>query len=159
MQTGIVNSKKICPNFTNRLNLNWQKLCLNLNALKHLLCGGTTKFWLSTLHVKLSFELGPIFSPPKLIVHSRSHSSVECQKRQCVGRNFENYMRSPTFIKGQLISESIFGFFESLKKATNFLTDFFPSFKGQKSVKNFVGFLGDLKTARFHSEITWPLLL
>ena len=71
-----------------------------------------------------------------------------------MGRNFENYMHSPTFIKGQLISESIFGFFESLKKATNFLTDFFSSFKGQKSVKNFVGFLGDLKTARFHSEIT-----
>ena len=159
MQTGIVNSKKICPNFTNRLNLNWQKLCLNLNALKHLLCGGTTKFWLSTLHVKFIFRIGPNFFTSKVNSPHRNHSSVECQKRQCVGRNFENYMRSPTFIKGQLISESIFGFFESLKKATNFLTDFFPSFKGQKSVKNFVGFLGDLKTARFHSEITWPLLL
>ena len=30
---------------------------------------------------------------------------------------------------------------------------------GQKSVKNLVGFLGDLKTPKFHSEINWPLAL
>ena len=29
---------------------------------------------------------------------------------------------------------------------------------GQKSVKNLVGFLGDLKTPKFHSEINWPLI-
>ena len=29
----------------------------------------------------------------------------------------------------------------------------------QKSVKNLVGFLGDLKTPKIHSEITWPLPL
>ena len=28
---------------------------------------------------------------------------------------------------------------------------------GQKSVENLVGFLGDLKTPKFHSEINWPL--
>ena len=28
---------------------------------------------------------------------------------------------------------------------------------GQKSVKNLVGFLGGLKTPKFHSEINWPL--
>ena len=28
---------------------------------------------------------------------------------------------------------------------------------GQKSVKNLVGFLEDLKTPKFHSEINWPL--
>ena len=27
----------------------------------------------------------------------------------------------------------------------------------QKSVKNLVGFLGDLKTPKIHSEINWPL--
>ena len=30
---------------------------------------------------------------------------------------------------------------------------------GQKSVKNLVGFLGDLKTLKFHSEINWPLII
>ena len=30
---------------------------------------------------------------------------------------------------------------------------------GQKSVKNLVAFLGDLKTQNFHSEIIWPLKL
>ena len=30
---------------------------------------------------------------------------------------------------------------------------------GQKSVKNLVGFLGDLKTPKIHSEINWPLLI
>ena len=28
---------------------------------------------------------------------------------------------------------------------------------GQKYVKNLVGFLGDLKAPKFHSEINWPL--
>ena len=28
---------------------------------------------------------------------------------------------------------------------------------GQKSVKSLVGFLWDLKTWKFHSEINWPL--
>ena len=28
---------------------------------------------------------------------------------------------------------------------------------GQKSVKELVGFLGDLKTTNFHPEINWPL--
>ena len=30
---------------------------------------------------------------------------------------------------------------------------------GKKSVKNLVGFLGDLKTLKFHSEINWPLII
>ena len=30
---------------------------------------------------------------------------------------------------------------------------------GQKSVKSLVGFLGDLKTLKFHSEINWPLVI
>ena len=30
---------------------------------------------------------------------------------------------------------------------------------GQKSVKHLVGFLGDLKTPKFYSEIDWPLAL
>ena len=29
---------------------------------------------------------------------------------------------------------------------------------GQKSVKNLVGFWGNLKTPKFHSEINWPLV-
>ena len=45
-----------------------------------------------------------------------------------------------TFDKGQLISEGNFGVFKSPKK--------------QKSVKELVGFLEDLKTPKFHSEIT-----
>ena len=36
--------------------------------------------------------------------------------------------------KGQLISEWNFGVFKSPKKPTKFLTDFCPSFIGQKSV-------------------------
>ena len=59
--------------------------------------------------------------------------------------------------KGQLISEWIFGVFKSPKKPTKFLTDFCPMKLGQKSVKYLVGFLGDLKTAKIHSEINWPL--
>ena len=50
--------------------------------------------------------------------------------------------------KGQLISEWNFGVFKSPKKPTKFLTDFCPSFIGQKSVQNLVGFLGDLKTPK-----------
>ena len=42
--------------------------------------------------------------------------------------------------KGQLISEWNFCVFKSPKK---------PNFIGQKSVKNLVGFLGDLKTPKF----------
>ena len=34
---------------------------------------------------------------------------------------------------------------------------FCPMNLGQKSVKNLVGFLGDLKTPKIHSEINWPL--
>ena len=34
-----------------------------------------------------------------------------------------------------------------------------PMKLGQKSVKNLVGFWGDLKTPKFHSEIKWPLEL
>ena len=43
------------------------------------------------------------------------------------------------------------------KSQPNFKTDFSPMKLGQKSVKNLVGFLGDLKTPKFHSEINWPL--
>ena len=60
--------------------------------------------------------------------------------------------------KGHLISEWNFCAFKSPKKSTNFLTDLCPSFMGQKSVKNLVGFLGDLKTPKLHSEINWPLV-
>ena len=48
-------------------------------------------------------------------------------------------------IKGQLFSEWNFGVF-NMKL-------------GQKSVKNLVDFLGDLKTPKFHSEINWPLVM
>ena len=46
-------------------------------------------------------------------------------------------------VKGQLISAQNFGVFMKL---------------GQKSVKNLVGFLGDLKIPKFHSEIKSPLV-
>ena len=39
------------------------------------------------------------------------------------------------------------------KMTTKFQTDFCPMKLGQKSVKYLVGFLGDLKTPKFHSEI------
>ena len=71
----------------------------------------------------------------------------------------ENWSKSRQYIKGQLISEWNFGIFKSPKKPTKFLTDFCPSFIWQKSVWNLVGFLGDLKTPKFHSEINWPLSL
>ena len=29
---------------------------------------------------------------------------------------------------------------------------------GQKSDKSLIGFMGDLKTPKFHSEINWPLV-
>ena len=35
--------------------------------------------------------------------------------------------------------------------------DFCPMKVGQKSVKSLVGFLGDLKIPKIHSEINWPL--
>ena len=48
--------------------------------------------------------------------------------------------------KGQLVSEWNFRVFKSPRKPTKFLTDFCPNFiEKQKSVKNLVGFLGDLK--------------
>ena len=59
--------------------------------------------------------------------------------------------------KGQLISEWNFGVFKSPQKLTKFLTDFCPSFIGQKSVYNLIGFWGDFKTLKFHFEINWPL--
>ena len=62
-----------------------------------------------------------------------------------------------TCAKGQLISEWHFGFFKSPKKPTNFYQDFCPNVIGQKSWLNLVGFLGDLKTPKIHSEINWPL--
>ena len=55
--------------------------------------------------------------------------------------------------KGQLISERNLCVFKSPKKPTKFLTDFCPMKIGQKSFKNLVGFLGDLKTPIFYSEI------
>ena len=54
-----------------------------------------------------------------------------------------------TFYKGQLISVS-----SNLPKST----DFCAMKLGQKSVKNLVSFLGDSKTPKFHSEITWTLV-
>ena len=42
--------------------------------------------------------------------------------------------------------------------STNFLTDLCPSFMGQKPVKKWVGFFGDLKTTKLHSDINWPLV-
>ena len=42
-------------------------------------------------------------------------------------------------------------------KANQILDRFLPYEARQKSVKNLVGFLGDLKTPKFHSEINWPL--
>ena len=61
--------------------------------------------------------------------------------------------------KGQLISGRNFGGIKSLKNPTKFLTDFCPIKLGQKSVKNLVCFLGDLKTPKIHSKINWPLAL
>ena len=55
--------------------------------------------------------------------------------------------------KGQLISELISGVFKFPKKPTKCLTDSYPSFIGQKSAENLVGFFGHLKTPKFHSEI------
>ena len=55
--------------------------------------------------------------------------------------------------KGHLISEWNFCAFKSPKKSTNFLTDLCPCFMGQKSDKNLVGFLGDLKTPKIYSEV------
>ena len=46
----------------------------------------------------------------------------------------------------------VFKSVQSPKKQTNFLTDFCPMKLGQKSVKNLVGSLGDLKTPKLHSE-------
>ena len=62
-----------------------------------------------------------------------------------------------TFLKGQLISEWNFGFFKSPKKPTKYLPDYCLMKLGQKSVKNLVAFLGDLKTPKIHSEIKWTL--
>ena len=64
-----------------------------------------------------------------------------------------NWMTEAKGAKGQLILEWLFG----VIKATKFLTDFCPSFIGQKSVLNLVGFLRDLKTPKFYSEINRPL--
>ena len=44
-----------------------------------------------------------------------------------------------------------------ISQKANQIFDFCSSFTGQKSVKNLVGFLGDLKTLKFYSEINWPL--
>ena len=55
-------------------------------------------------------------------------------------------------------NDLIIGVFKSPINPTKFLIYFFPSFIGQKSVKNLVGFLGDLKTPKFLSEIKSPLL-
>ena len=65
-----------------------------------------------------------------------------------------DFLRS---FKGQLISERYFGVFKSFKKPAKFWTDFCPMKLGQKSVKNLVDFLGDLKTPKFYSEINLPL--
>jgi hypothetical protein len=59
--------------------------------------------------------------------------------------------------KGQLISEWNF-VFKSPKKTNLILDRFCPMTLGQKFVRNLVGFLGDLKTPKFHSEIIWPLI-
>ena len=55
------------------------------------------------------------------------------------------------------MSEWNFGVFKSPKKPTKFQTDFCPMKLGHKFVKNLVGFWGDLKTPKFHSEINCPL--
>ena len=60
--------------------------------------------------------------------------------------------------KGHLISEGNFCAFKSPKKSTNLMTDLCPCFMGQKSDKDLVGFLGDLKTSKLHSEINWTLV-
>ena len=58
------------------------------------------------------------------------------------------------FTKGQLISERNFGVFKVPKQPTKFLTDFCPVKLNLAEIcQNLVGFLGDLKTPTFHSEI------
>ena len=49
--------------------------------------------------------------------------------------------------------------FQISQKANQILDRFCPMMLGKKSVKQLVGFLGDLKTPKFHSEIKWPLEL
>ena len=60
--------------------------------------------------------------------------------------------------KGQVILECNFGVFKSPKKPTKFWAGLCPMKLRQKSIKNLVGFLGDLKTPKFHSEISRPLI-
>ena len=60
--------------------------------------------------------------------------------------------------KCHLISEWNFCAFKSPKKSTNLMTDLCPSFMWQKSDKDLVGFLVDLKTPKLYSEINWPLV-
>ena len=50
-----------------------------------------------------------------------------------------------------------FWFLQISQKANQILSDFCPSFLGQKSGKYLVGFLGDLKAPKIHFEISWPL--
>ena len=45
-------------------------------------------------------------------------------------------------------------------KANQILDRFLPyEMLGEKYVKHLVGFLGDLKTPKFHSEVNWPLII
>ena len=67
---------------------------------------------------------------------------------------FQRILSGEDVWKGQIISQENFGVIKSSKDPSKFfLTDFCPSFIGQKSVKKLVGCLGDLKTPTFHSEI------
>ena len=69
-------------------------------------------------------------------------------------------MTSFTFqgFKGQLISECLFGChrFSDVCAFILWFDHFLDS--GQKFVKNFVGFLENLKKSKRHSEINWPLV-
>ena len=71
-----------------------------------------------------------------------------------------------TISKGQLISEYPFDVLnfqknqrKNLTSLTNLKSGEINKMKlGQKSVKNLVGFKGNLKTPKFYSEINWPLV-
>ena len=72
------------------------------------------------------------------------------------GYVLKNYLTNAT--KGQLISEWFFLSSNLPKSQPNFShISTLWSYLGQKSAKYLVGFLGDLKTLKIHSEINWPL--
>ena len=75
-----------------------------------------------------------------------------------IPENIKRYvLKANFFLKVSYSQNEILMSSNLSKSQPNLKTDFCPGFIGQKSVKNLVGFLGDLKTPTVHSEINWPL--